>query len=129
MILCACALLFLLPFDLFSQNITYTEDSGITDMMEVMVAKNRSMDNINGWRIQILATTDRQKLEDARAIFLSKYPGINIDWIHEKPYYKLRVGAFASTLDASFALNQLKLDYPGAYAVKDKVKILELIDL
>jgi len=107
-----------IAFSLNGQRVVINEDSKISDMIARMVAITRS-NKLNGWRIQILATTDRQKLEDAKSRFLAKYPALSINWVHAKPYYKLRVGAFTSKLEAVQLLHRLKRDYPSAYPAKD----------
>ncbi|MEM1323076.1 MAG: SPOR domain-containing protein [Bacteroidota bacterium] len=110
--------------------ITVEEESTITSMMNKMVEINRYKETIEGWRIQILATTDRRKMEDARQKFQSRYPNISIDWTHTKPYYKLRAGAFTSKLEATRLLYQLKRDYPSAYPAKDtNIRPSELVGL
>ncbi len=100
-------------------NVHITEEPEITSMMIRMVDINRSKEGIEGWRVQILATTDRRKMEAARTNFLSKYPNHKINWVHEKPYYKLRVGAFVTKLEAMRLLHKLKRYYPSAYPAKD----------
>ncbi|MEO1514004.1 MAG: SPOR domain-containing protein [Bacteroidota bacterium] len=102
-----------------AQSVTVTEEPAITRMMDRMVEINRSNDQVEGWRIQILATTDRRKMEDAKSRFLANYPNLAIDWIHAKPYYKLRAGAFTSRLEAARLLHEIKRDYPSAYLAKD----------
>ena len=102
-----------------AQNVIVTEDYAVLQLMGRKREINRSSTLMEGWRIQILATTDRSKLDGAKRDFLSKHPGVSIDWIHSKPYYKLRAGAFASKLDATRLLYQLKRDYPSAYPTKD----------
>ncbi len=111
-------------------NINIEEDATITRMMTRMAEINRYKETIEGWRIQILATTDRRKMEDARSKFQSYYPNISIDWTHTKPYYKLRAGAFTSKLEATRVLYKLKKDYPSAYLAKDtNIRPSELVGL
>lgn len=112
-----------------AQNVTINEDFPIAKMMDAFVAKNKSTFQIEGWRIQIMATTDRRKMEEAKSKFLSNYPDVSIDWTHSKPYYRLRAGAFSSKLDAMRLLHRLKEDYPGAYPAKDNnISPQELVD-
>ncbi len=112
-----------------AQNVSIKEDFPIAKMMETFVTKNKTTHQIDGWRIQIMATTDRQKMEEARSEFLLRYPDINIDWTHSKPYYRLRAGAFIAKLDAIRLLYQLKEHYPSAYPAKDNnINPQELID-
>ena len=112
-----------------AQNVNIEEDFPIDKMMETFVSKNKSTYQVDGWRIQILATTDRRKMEKAKSAFLAKYPDVSIDWTHSKPYYRLRAGAFSSKLDAVRLLHKLKEDYPSAYPAKDNnISPQELID-
>lgn len=121
-------LLILATFFAKGQNIQINEDPLISQMMEKYVESNKSRMNIEGWRIQILATTDRQRLESVRQTFQYMYPNIPVDWVHTKPYYKLRAGAFTSKLDALRLKYILERDYPGTYPVKDnKIRPEELI--
>lgn len=104
---------------LLAQNIQVNEDPLITQMMERFVEINKSRTNVEGWRIQILATTERQKLETTRQNFQYRYPNIPIDWVHSKPYYKLRAGAFTTKLEALRLKHILERDYSGIYLVRD----------
>lgn len=79
---------------------------------------NRSDPRIEGWRVQIMASTDRTQVEEGRNRFRQLYPEVAADWIQEKPYYKLRVGAFRSKLEA-LAFGSTLVEYPGAYPAKD----------
>lgn len=96
--------------------------------MQRFADSNKSKTNVNGWRIQLLATTDRQNMESSLRRFENLYPSIPVDWLHAKPYYKVRVGAFATKRDALRTLYILKEDYPGAYPVQDtKIRPEELL--
>ncbi len=111
-----------------AQDIQVKEDPLIAQMMERFASINKSSSTIDGWRVQILATPDRQKLESARSVFQYKYPNLSVDWVHTNPWYKLYVGAFATKLDAMRLQYLLKRDYPNAYLVRDNtVKTVELI--
>ncbi|MCC6727537.1 MAG: SPOR domain-containing protein [Saprospiraceae bacterium] len=109
-------------------NITEKVDPAITSLMKRYVDSNKSTKTIAGWRIQIMATTDRQRVEDALNKFKSLYPNIHADWVQSKPYYKLRAGAFTTKKEAIAMHYQLKADYPTAYPVQDtEIKPEELI--
>ncbi len=108
--------------------VTETLDPAVEQLMKVFVENNRKNPTIKGWRIQILATTDRQRAENALYQFRQFYPKLSADWIHAKPYYKLRAGAFASRADALATLYVVKTDYPAAYLVQDNsIKAEELL--
>ena len=59
-----------------AQNVVIKEQAIITKMMDHFTQVNKSKSFVEGWRVQVLATTDRQKLESARTTFqlpLSKH--------------------------------------------------------
>ena len=112
----------------FSQSVIIKETPGITQLVEKHIELNRATLTIDGWRIQLFATTDRSKLEGARGTFINRYPNMPVDWVHASPWYRLRAGAFATKLDATRTLNSLKIYYPDAYLAKDKIKTSELLN-
>ena len=113
---------------IFGQNIIVKEMSAITQLVEKHIKLNRATATIDGWRIQLLATTDRSKIQGARSTFINRYPNIPVDWVHASPWYRLRAGAFATKLDATRTLNSLKIYYPDAYLAKDKIRTSELLN-
>ncbi|MEQ8705715.1 MAG: SPOR domain-containing protein [Phaeodactylibacter sp.] len=102
-----------------AQNVIIEADEPITQMMDRYVELNKSRNFVQGWRVQILATPDRQRLETVKQSFQYRYPNIPIDWEHAKPYYKLRAGAFESKLEAMRLKYILQQEYSGIYLVKD----------
>jgi len=110
-----------------AQEITVAEDYPIEAMMNKFVELNKSETTVSGWRIQLSATTDRQKAESGKRKFRSLYPNIPVDWTHSNPYYKLRAGAYRTRLEAIKAKKFIKENYPGAYPAKDKIKKSELL--
>ncbi len=107
--------------------VSIIEDGSVRQLFERYVANNKSSQLVTGYRIQLIATTDRIKMEEEMERFVETYPQISVDWIHSKPYYKLRVGAYATRLEAFPALYTIKKDFPGAYLAKDNaINIKEL---
>ncbi|MBV6439672.1 MAG: hypothetical protein EPGJADBJ_01319 [Saprospiraceae bacterium] len=106
------------PNTLRGQEIQLNEDPKISQLFRSWTNSNRANPRVEGWRIQIMATADRQQVEDARNRFRIQYPDVPADWMHEKPYYKLRVGAFRSRLEAQAFLATLT-EYAGAYPARD----------
>jgi SPOR domain len=109
-----------------AQGISINEDPIITRMMETYMNANKATQVIEGFRIQLTATTDRVKMDGTVNAFKAKYPGVFVDWVHAKPYYKVKIGAFAARANADRYLKSIKVDYPDAYVVQDKVKSNEL---
>lgn len=101
-----------------AQEIQLNEDPKITQLQRNWVNVNRSNPRIDGWRVQIMASTDRLQVEEGRNRFRQLYPEVTADLIQEKPYYKLRVGAFRTKLEA-LAFVPTLVEYSGAYPARD----------
>lgn len=104
----------------------------VSPLIEQMLQKytniHQEQNTVSGWRIQLLATTDRQKMEHELQRFRILYPSLSAKWVHNQPYYKIQVGAFETKLDALRILYLIKQDYPGAYVTMDhNIKAEELI--
>ena len=128
-------LLFIIPMltlwvvNSYAQNIRTTEEPLIASMMEKFVEVNKSTQFVEGWRIQILATTNRTQLETARQRLQYRYPNIPVTWVHASPHYKLRAGAFQTKLEALSLKYILERDYSGIYLVKDdEIRMEELLN-
>ena len=111
-----------------SQGILVEADKPLDEMMARYAELNKATSYVGGWRVQILATPDRQRLETVKQSFQYRYPSIPVSWEHTKPYYKLRAGAFGTKLEAMRLKYILEKDYPGIYLVKDDaIRPAELI--
>ena len=109
--------------------VTVKADSRIDELMDYFVEVNQNTQFVEGWRIQLLATTDRQKMESSLAKFRALYPSISIDWTHVSPYFKLRAGAYATKLEAMRILYILQRDYPSAYpSVDNQIRPIEFLN-
>lgn len=105
------------------------EDPEVTDLMKRYIAQNQEKAQIKGYRIQIYSTTDRVKIQQQADAFAYRFPNIKANWINEKPYYKLRAGAFATKLDCAYVLHMVQEHFRGAYMVMDnKISITEILD-
>jgi hypothetical protein len=113
------ALFIWLPSGFGQGKVSESSSSAIKSMVAQYVEAQKATPAITGWRIQLLATTDRQEMESILYRFRVLYPYIQADWEHAKPYYKIKVGAFQSKLETYRILHLIKQDYPGAYPVID----------
>ena len=109
-------------------NVRETVDPQVAQLMKRFVETNKATTTLSGWRIQILATSDRQRMENSLQQFRALYPSVPADWVHAKPYYKIRAGAYATKRDALPTLYLLKRDFPAAYPIQDNtIKPEELL--
>ena len=102
----------------WTQDIQLNEDPKVTQVMNSWIASNRSDPRLEGWRVQIMASTDRSQVEQARTRFRTDYPEVAATSVQEQPYYKLRVGAFR-TKQQALAFIAVLNGWPGAYPAKD----------
>lgn len=102
-----------------AQTVQVNADPAVEQLVRIWVAQNRANPRMEGWRIQIMSSTDRQRVEAGKTQFLNLHPEMAADWVHEKPYYKLRVGAFLTRQEALSTLILLKDTYPDAYPTRD----------
>lgn len=102
-----------------AQEIQISEDAAVGKLFQTWVRTNRATSRIAGWRVQLLSTTDRALAEERKTRFRLQFPDVVADWVHEKPYYKLRAGAFLTRPEAQAFAASIRDAWPGAYPAKD----------
>ncbi len=117
----ALLLLFMPAFTpLFGQRgVSFRETLEVEGVMKNYIQTNRATSFLKGWRVQILSTTDRERLEQVRNSFRAQYPYLALSWVHNRPYYMLRAGAFTGKLEAMRLQQFLRPYYPSAYLIQD----------
>ncbi|MCX8211244.1 MAG: SPOR domain-containing protein [Lewinella sp.] len=121
------AVLLCFTSNLAAQSVTVKTEPGIDALMELFQTENEAESKVDGWRVQILATTDRNRLNTVESEFKVNYPSVLVDWVHTKPYYKLRAGAFQTKQEAERLKYTLGRQFEGVYLVKDKIGKNELL--
>ncbi len=103
------------------------EDPQITSMMNRWKTYNTEHQEVRGYRIQIMASVDRRQIESTRRTFENRYPEYPIVFLHNEPYFHLKVGAFLTMQKAQAFLKKMQHDYPQAIPVTDNLKVEELL--
>lgn len=103
------------------------EEADISRLMNSYVSQSKASDSVQGWRIQLITTNDRRKMEAARSKCAELYPELKAEWKHVSPYYQVRIGAYRTKLELQSFLLQLKEDFPNAIPVLDQIKKVELL--
>lgn len=112
-----------------SQNIYVNEEPSIKQLFDNYLKWNTEKDYVLGWRIQIINTDDRRKMERAISNFRYRFPGItNVSWEQISPYYRVKVGGFYSKLKAQAFLDEVKEYFPSAITVWEKIKESEFLE-
>ncbi len=104
-------------------NYSVVADSSITKLVEDYKAYNKKSEVTDGYRIQVTYTDVRTDIYNSKGKMYQEFPDLPSYVEYEQPYYKLRLGDFRTRLDATYYLQQVVLLYPGAFIVKDKVKV------
>ena len=101
-----------------AQEVQINETPAVAELYKTWTNQNRTNPHMEGWRVQIMASTDRPQVEEGRLRFRTAYPEVHAEMVHEKPYYKLKVGAFKSRLEALAFIATIP-EFAGAYPSKD----------
>ncbi|HEB62728.1 MAG TPA: SPOR domain-containing protein [Bacteroidetes bacterium] len=112
-----------------AQNIYVNEEPAIKKLYNNFISWNKEKKYVNGWRIQIINTDDRRKMEKAISSFRYHFPNIrNVSWEQVSPYYRVKVSGFDSKLKAQAFLDQVKEFFPSAITVWEKIDESEFIE-
>ena len=84
---------------------------------------NRKKEFTDGYRIQILYTDIRSDAYKSKGQMYKDFPDLKSYVEYEEPYFKLRIGDFKSRLEATYFMQQVTPLFPGAFIVKDKIRI------
>lgn len=123
------AILFISFSSIQAQDTFVNEEPSITNLVNKFIKWNEEKNYVNGWRIQIINTDDRRKMERAMSRFRGKFPYMNnISWEQVSPYYRVKVGGFNSKLKAQAFLDEVKEYFPSAITVWEKIKESEFIE-
>ena len=123
------SMFFLLTTGAKAQDIYVNEEPSVTNLVKKFIEWNEEKNYVNGWRIQIINTDDRRKMERAMNKFRSKFPYIsNVVWEQVSPYYRVKVGGFNSKLKAQAFLDEVKEYFPSAITVWEKIRESKFIE-
>lgn len=122
-ILCT-AMLFAFSVD---GNCQIIEQAHVADLMERWRLFNMGNKEVRGFRVQILATTDRRQMENVQREFERKYPDYPVHFAHNEPYWYLKTGAFITNQKAQAFMKKMSKEYPSSLIVTDMIKGEEML--
>ena len=106
-----------------NKNFSVTQNAKISELLYKYKDYNRKKEFAEGYRIQIMYTDVRDEVYKNKGAMYKEFSDLSSYVEYEQPYYKLRLGDFKSRLDATYYLQQVVTLYPGAFIVRDKIKI------
>lgn len=119
-------MLFVIP--LSGQTVKIDEQGNVTRLMSEYEQRNRAQETIQGYRIQLIATTDRRLMESTKTKFNGLFPYLKSRWNHKAPYYQVQAGAFTSKQEALPELGRVKKRFPKAYLIVDRLSFEEVTE-
>ena len=97
------------------------------EINEVTTRESRRF--VQGFRIQVMNSPDRSKVEAAKVKVYEQFPDWKPYLLYQSPNYKLRVGNFKTQDEAQDALKQLSKFFPASLYIIPDVIELKLSDL
>lgn len=111
-------LILLMSFSISAQ-IVIEEPEEISQLHEKIKTKNSEKDTDSGWRIQIIATTERRNMDREMVGFEQRFPELKRTAKYKKPYYRIMVGAEKERMELYPLLQKVQEFYPSAFIIKD----------
>jgi hypothetical protein len=106
------------------------QDPGIDSLISRYILYNLRLNGMNGFRIQIYSSSDKNAREEAgkiRAEFISEFPDIKSYPSFDKPsYYKIRAGDYRTRIEGTKYLLMVRKVFPDAYLVPDVINFPDL---
>lgn len=79
---------------------------------------------VQGFRILVISTNDRNKANEAKALLYRYFPEMNAYMVYQSPYFKLKAGNFKTSRDAEEALSRLRVHFTNEiYVIRDVIEI------
>jgi len=102
-----------------SGQVIIDEPEEIISLQEKILSENREKDTDAGWRIQILATTERRNMDQETVLFEKRFPDLERTEKYKKPYYRILTGAQKERMGLYPLLQRVQKYYPSAFIIKD----------
>ena len=105
-------------------NVNFDIEPGIEKVEEAHLAAWQKVGKVEGYRIQIIAIAGTNSKKNAQTIvdeFSLNFPEIAVYLSYAEPNFRVRVGNFKTRLEAFNILGSIRLVYPGAFIIKDKI--------
>lgn len=106
------------------EKLDVSRDARLDKMLRWNVEKNKKMEGMDGFRVEIFFSSRMDAHEQAtkiKADFLSKYPENIVHIKFVAPNFRVRVGDFRTKNEALKLYKLIQEDYPAAFIVPDVI--------
>jgi hypothetical protein len=108
--------------------INYTEDKRTAQLIE-FIALPSPPDNkvmLEGYRVQIFFSNDRELIDKNRELFARDYPEIETYIQYDAPNYSIKVGNYRTELQAEELRSKVSASFPSSIIQKTKIELPKL---
>ncbi len=99
------------------------KDGRVDELLDLYSRHHNSFDEKPGYRLQIIASTNRERAYKAQSDFRYRYGQFKTYLTYKSPYFKLRACNFTDKLEAYRFLQKVKGKFPGAFLVEEPVSV------
>ena len=114
----------------FAQSsVNYQIEPEIEKVLTLHKASWLSVKKVTGYTIQLAALSgnnSRTSTEAIKKTFLKSFPNIPCYLSYAEPNFRVRVGNFRTRIEAFKTLQDIQMQFPGAFVVKDKISYTNL---
>lgn len=106
-----------------------TVNQRIDPLLDTLASRNNTITYISGYRIQLYSGTRRNEMDAAKVYLYQHYSELSPYVAYNHPTYRLRVGDFATRMDAERYLSLLRSSYPYASIVADRILLKDALKI
>lgn len=107
------------------------QDEKIRELLNKHIKVNEIANTIPGFRINIFFQSGNNSKTGAmqcKATFTAKFPDIECYVVYEEPNFKVKVGDFRTRMEARGFVQQIKMDFPDAFVIKDQINFPKITE-
>lgn len=104
--------------------VTLNEPSFLKMAMQLQISRNDGAFSMDGYRIRLYSDNKQNSRQASEAMvndLALKYPNEKAYRTYSSPYFRVSIGNFRTLSEARAFLEIIKLEYPKAYPVKEKI--------
>ena len=101
-------------------------DEKLDTLIEKNIESNKTINGIQGYRIQIFFGSERKAAHDAKNKFALLNPEYEAYLIYQQPYFKVRVGDFRTKLEAQALFKKVLPEFERVFIIPDKINLPKL---
>ncbi|MCX6232005.1 MAG: SPOR domain-containing protein [Bacteroidetes bacterium] len=112
-------------------NVEIIQDEKVDELLKKHVKVNEVANTIPGFRINIFFQSGNNSKAGAmqcKSNFIAKYPDIEAYVVYEEPNFKVKVGDFRTRMEARGFVQQIKMDFPDAFVIKDLINFPKITE-